>query len=323
MQNLSSLINLAHDKSDESRLELVKLTSQEFLGCKDELSEQQLALFTSIINQLYSYLPNGVKSQLANALSINSASPENILATIAEDDIEFAGPILSFSTNLSDDTLIGVIKKKGFDHQLLIARRPNLGEIVTDALADTQNTEIATEVGKNLTAKISKESYDKYLNLLKDNVDSLGLFAVRTDVPDELSGIINDSFKKNFITQSNDNHIMHHTVESAPYVGEISTNDCMKLLQSGNSNGFIHHCATHFSISATKLKDGLDSGDLQNFIILARALDLDVKSVESIRNIYLKNSKPLNQQENKDTLIFWITITSSRAVSMLHEKYDD
>ncbi len=326
MKNLSSLINLAHDKSDESRLELVKLTSQEFLGCKDELSDQQLALFTSIINQLYNYLPNGVKAQLVNALAINAASPENILATIAEDDIEYAGPVLNFSNNLSDDTLIGVIKRKGFDHQVLIAKRPNLGETVTDALADTNNSEIAQVVGKNLTAKISKNTYDKYIKILKDNVDAIGVFAVRSDLPEDLSKQITEIFIKEFKEQSNDNgnaHTHQHETDDAVYVGEVSISECMNHLQNGHIGTFIKCCAAHFEISALKLKAALDTGNLQHFITLARAMDLDVSTVENMKNAYLKDSKHLNQQENKDALVFWITVTVPRAIGMLHNKFDE
>ena len=326
MKNLSSLINLAHDKSDESRLELVKLTSQEFLGCKDELSEQQLALFTSIINQLYNYLPNGVKAQLVNALAINAASPENILATIAEDDIEYAGPVLNFSNNLSDDTLIGVIKRKGFDHQVLIAKRPNIGEEITDALAETNNSEIAAEVGKNLTAKISKNTYDKYIQILKDNVDAIGLFAVRSDIPEDLSKQITEIFTKEFKEQSNDNkteQAQQNEPDDTVYVGEVSVSDCLDQLQNGHNGAFIKCCAAHFGISPYKLKAALDTGNLQHYTLLVRAMDLDVSTVENIRNKYLKDTKHLSQQESKDALVFWITVTVPRAVGMLHNKFDE
>ena len=323
MQNLNDLINLAHNKSHEARLELACKTSQEFLDCKDELSSEQIALFTDVINKLYDILPNAVKSQLSNALAINKWCPENILQTIAEDKIEFAAPILNFSDNLSDEALVSIIRSHGFDHQLLIANRPNIGLIVTDALADTDNEEIAIAVGKNINASISTHGYHKFIALIKTNKDALGYYAIRTDIPDELANEITIAIAKYYETPANSTNNGGMSVISA--IGkkhkDTALNDCVNALTSGDKDGFIEQIANYFNVSKDKLKLGLSLGELSNFMLIARAMDFDAKAVEYLYNKY--SSKPIkfDNNQNKEVLVYWITVPVGHAISEVRNKF--
>ncbi|MFX5438043.1 DUF2336 domain-containing protein, partial [Acinetobacter baumannii] len=84
---------------------------------------------------LLEHIENSAKALLANRLAPIDTAPPQTIRTLAFDDlIEVAGPVLTLSPRLDDDTLIETARSKSQAHLLAISNRKTLSGAVTDVL---------------------------------------------------------------------------------------------------------------------------------------------------------------------------------------------
>ena len=85
-------------------------------------------------------------------------TPEDLVLTLANDEIEVAHPILLNSEVLKDPDLIEIVQHRTMEHQVAIAMRPKVSEQVSDALVETKNETIITTLLSNRNALISNST---------------------------------------------------------------------------------------------------------------------------------------------------------------------
>jgi uncharacterized protein (DUF2336 family) len=113
--------------------------------------------------------------------------PVNVIVRLShDDDIAISGPILEKSDVLTNETLAEVAKAKGQKHLAAIAGRAQIGESVTDILADRGNSEVACKMVGNKGARISELGFVKLINKAKNDKVLAAAIAKRTDIPPEL-----------------------------------------------------------------------------------------------------------------------------------------
>jgi len=169
--DLDSLLDLARDKSVESRTRLVRIVGDLFFETASVLSERERALMSEILRQLIHDVEMSVRRALAERLAHEPGSPRDLVTALANDDIEVAYPILIESAVLQDIDLVEVIHHRTLQHQLAIARRDSLSETVSDALVETAAEDVIKTLLENKGAEIA-ESTVAYLVEESSRVDA-------------------------------------------------------------------------------------------------------------------------------------------------------
>jgi uncharacterized protein (DUF2336 family) len=170
-RNLQFLLELALDKSVEGRESLAQRIGELFSEREEVLTEQESALLAEILGKLVLDIEMSVRQSLAERLAESPLAPHDLVVTLANDQIEVARPILIKSAVLRDRELIAIIRHRGHQHQLAIAMRTSIDEIVSDALVETGQTDVIKRLLENHNAKISETTLS-YLTDQSQRVDS-------------------------------------------------------------------------------------------------------------------------------------------------------
>ena len=155
---LESLVKLARDKSRQSRSVLVVAINDLYSDEEQLLSDQDRAIMFDIIRRLIHEVEKSVRRTLAERLAERADVPEDLVLTLANDEIEVAHPILVNSEVLRDLELIEIVQHRTMEHQIAIAMRPKVSEQVSDALVETTNEKVITTLLSNQNAIISNRT---------------------------------------------------------------------------------------------------------------------------------------------------------------------
>ena len=96
-----------------------------------------------------------VRKVLSQRLAHADWAPPALINVLALDEIEIARPVLAASPLLQEDDLLRVLVEATLEHQIEVARRPNLGGRVADAIIDRGEPAPLTALAFNRTAEIS------------------------------------------------------------------------------------------------------------------------------------------------------------------------
>jgi uncharacterized protein (DUF2336 family) len=151
-----SLLKLAQDRSLQGRRSLATAMSDLFTERESVLSEREHALMTDILNKLVSEFETELRQDLAERLSDSKTAPRNLVLALANDEIAVARPILLKSGVLQDPELVEIIHHRTLGHQLAIAMRTSVSEVVSDALVETGSTDVIKTLLQNPNAKITE-----------------------------------------------------------------------------------------------------------------------------------------------------------------------
>lgn len=100
-----------------------------------------------------------IRKVLAARLAHADWAPPALVNVLALDEIEIAAPILASSPVLQDEDLLRILIEASLDHQIAVARRPQLSGRVADAVIDGGIPAVLTALATNRTAQISGEGF--------------------------------------------------------------------------------------------------------------------------------------------------------------------
>lgn len=99
-----------------------------------------------------------MRRTLAEKLAGWPDAPEDLVLTLANDEIKVAHPILVNSEVLKDPDLIEIVQHRTIEHWAAIAMRPKVSEQVSDALVETKNETVITTLLSKQNAMISNST---------------------------------------------------------------------------------------------------------------------------------------------------------------------
>jgi uncharacterized protein (DUF2336 family) len=181
------LVNLARDKSRKSRSILVAAINDLYSDEEELLTEQDRAIMVDIIRQLIGEVEASVRRTLAERLAEQPGAPEDLVVTLANDEIEVALPILLKSEVLKDPELIEIIQYRTMEHQVAIAMRPKVSEQVSDALVETNDEEVITTLLSNQNALISNSTMNHLVEQSDQVIGYQEPLVRRHDLPADLA----------------------------------------------------------------------------------------------------------------------------------------
>ncbi len=118
-------------------------------------SPEAAVLIENIFLDLIKRTERDLRLRLADQLSFAPWAPSGLINALALDDIEIARPLIARSPVLKDHDLIRVLTMATIEHQIEVARRPDLGGDVVKAILDQADPVVMTTLAGNETADIS------------------------------------------------------------------------------------------------------------------------------------------------------------------------
>ena len=169
------------------RVEALRRVTDLFLGGAVDYSDEQVALFDDVFKCLIDHMEVSARALLANRLARIDNAPRETIRTLAFDDvIEVAGPVLSNSPSLNDDTLIEAARSKSQAHLLAISIRKVLSRAVTDVLVQRGNDEAVQSTVNNPGAEFSERSFNRLVSRAEGDDNLATCLGLRPTLPRHL-----------------------------------------------------------------------------------------------------------------------------------------
>jgi uncharacterized protein (DUF2336 family) len=184
---VAELVDLARQKTAESRRLLLDNMSDMFIANENRLNDHERALMGDILVKLIGSIETAVRRQLSERLSDVDSTPPEVIRLLANDMIEIARPVLEKSKVLHNEDLIEIIRHRTDEHRLSIALREGIEEEVSDELVQYGDQDVIEALLKNPDAEISRRAME-YLVAESRRVDRFQEPLVnRADLPVDLA----------------------------------------------------------------------------------------------------------------------------------------
>ena len=161
------LLSLARDRSIAGREALAASVAGMVAQRAGAFNDAEQELAGDILRTLIRDVERSVRAALAVNLAASEAAPRDVIIALANDEIEVAFPVLAESPILDDEELKDVVNARATGHRIAIAMRPDLGEVVSEALIDSGDSEAIVTLLHNTEAKISEGSMSRVVDAAK------------------------------------------------------------------------------------------------------------------------------------------------------------
>lgn len=155
---------LLADPSPVTRAETAGKLARQFDD--EELSQGERELAEDIFRLMVRDAEVRVREALAVNLKENPLLPHDLARTLADDVDSVSLPVLEFSSVLTNEDLVEIVRSQGAGKQMAVARRASVAPEVSDALVDVGNEEVVATLVGNAGAEITEDSMlkavDKY-----------------------------------------------------------------------------------------------------------------------------------------------------------------
>ena len=167
-----SLLELARSRvpADRERL-LVGIVDlcQANDPAKVAANAQIQALLNSIFLGLVVGAERDIRRRLSNALASADWCPSALVNVLALDEIEIARPIIARSPVLQDADLVRLLVEATIEHQIEVARRPNLSAGVAAAIVRKAEPAVMTALAGNVTADVAEADMLRLVESARQN----------------------------------------------------------------------------------------------------------------------------------------------------------
>ncbi|WP_304164299.1 DUF2336 domain-containing protein [Phenylobacterium aquaticum] len=119
------------------------------------------ALLSSIFMSLVVEAERDIRRRLSEKLAGAEWAPVALINVLALDDIEIARPVIAASPVLKDHDLIRLLVEATVEHQIEVARRPQLGAPVVAAILEQNEPAVLTALAGNATAHVTRHDLQR------------------------------------------------------------------------------------------------------------------------------------------------------------------
>lgn len=161
-RTVSELLALASSRSADDRQRLLlKVTSL----CESNPPPPKVApLLSDIFLALTAQAERDIRLALSERIAGVDWAPPALVNMLALDEIEIARPVITSSPLLQNADLIRLLIEATLEHQIAVARRPQLARPVVDMIVDRAEPVTMTALASNRTADIGEEAMRKLVD---------------------------------------------------------------------------------------------------------------------------------------------------------------
>ena len=162
-----ALLSLAKSRepADRERLLMNIVSLCEMAGADgDGDAVRAKALIDELFMTLVLDAEREVRRRLAERIAGVTWAPKALIHVLALDDIEIARPIIAASPLLDDDDLVRLLVETTLEHQIEVARRPNIGKRVVESILDLGDPAVLAALAANITARLPKNGMERLVD---------------------------------------------------------------------------------------------------------------------------------------------------------------
>ena len=193
---------LLKDPSTEARVDTAAKVASDFGTGLLSNEERRIA------EDIFSVMVQDTEVRVREALSAKLHSSEHlsrdIAKSLAQDVESVALPVIQFSTVLTDDDLIDIVKTDNTEKQKAVARREIVSAPVSTALVDTSKEDVVSTLVSNDGADITEESLDKVVTEFGDCASVNEPLVMRKKLPipvaERLVNLVSERLQEHLIT---------------------------------------------------------------------------------------------------------------------------
>ncbi len=152
----AQLIGLAQSRLPADREKLMQALAA-FCDLPEASGERAQALVNDVFMAMIVHAERDIRLRLSDALSTARWAPSTLVNTLAQDDIGIARPMIARSPMLGEHDLIMLLVVATLEHQIEVARRPQLTSAVVQAILDRGEPTVLTALAGNETAHIDPD----------------------------------------------------------------------------------------------------------------------------------------------------------------------
>lgn len=182
----AKLIDLASETSSDKRRDLLREVTELFFETEAARSERESQLFDDVLRTVAADMQDGVLVELAQRFARTANPPVALMRDLAHHRFPVAELVLRNCKSLTDDDLIGVIKKQGQEHVRAIAQRETVSHTVSDAIVDGGDDHTVDVLLRNAGAQLARGTMEKVVDRAKENARLHEGVVGRSDLPVDL-----------------------------------------------------------------------------------------------------------------------------------------
>jgi uncharacterized protein (DUF2336 family) len=181
---LDELQNTLTHGTVAQRVDALRRVTDLFIEGAVDFSNEQISLFDDVFRCLIDHIETSAKALLASRLApVGTAPPLTMRALAFDDVIEVAGPVLSKSERLDDDTLIKTAHSKSQAHLMAISTRRVLSGAVTDVLVMRGDDAVVQSTVSNPGAEFSENGFSRLVTRAEGNDTLATCVGMRPTIP--------------------------------------------------------------------------------------------------------------------------------------------
>jgi hypothetical protein len=152
-------LNSVSDTNEKEQL--FRSMAQLYSYVSNRVDDSQVAQYDEVLCQLAELVEVEARAHVAKLLAPLERAPGTVVSKLANDQIEVAGPLLEFSSVLSDDDLIDIVAHQSEAHRVAIAGRPNVPERVGEAIVEHGGQSSVVRLVRNSGAELGQATLEK------------------------------------------------------------------------------------------------------------------------------------------------------------------
>ncbi len=191
------------DPSPVVRAETAAKVAGQFTG--GSLSESERAAAEDIFRVMMRDVEVRVRESLARAVKESTSLSHDIAVSLAKDVDQVALPMLAYSSVLTDEDLVEIVREAGPKKQQAIATRSEVSAGVSEALVERGDEDAVHLLVSNHGADIPENSLEKVLDQFGDRERLHGPLAARPKLPlrvaERMVSMVSDSLQDHILTK--------------------------------------------------------------------------------------------------------------------------
>lgn len=158
---LKQLIAVAKEGSGEKRRDLLRAITDVFMTTPGRFTASEMQHFDVIMSRLAGQADAALRRELAEKLAPAPSAPPTLMRQLAHDEISVAEPVLKRSRALTEEDLVGIVRRRDQEHMRAIAKRRTIPETLTAELAAAGDETVLISLAENRGAKFSDDAMEK------------------------------------------------------------------------------------------------------------------------------------------------------------------
>lgn len=286
VSRLPDLIALAEEGSSEKRRALLRELTEHFFGSPARTTTED-SLYGAVLAKLADDMELAVRAELSTRFASAPDAPHALIRRLANDEAAVAGAVLANSPVLTDEDLLGVVRKHGQDHLRAVSARPSVSEAISEVIVERGDDETLGTLLRNDGARLSRKASETAVERAKANPALHDATVSRAGLPADL---LNDMY---FVVEARlRNQILEQNARMDPALldaalaagrARIATDDGALPADYSECLAYVEELKAAGQLTPRMLARFLRSGGRTSFLIaLAQLSDIDFHTARQI-----------------------------------------